>query len=275
FQGTPQELISAVQRGYLYQGQWNGRRQIYRGSATWGIPAARFITFLQNHDQVANSLNGRRIQSYTSPGRLRALTTLMLLAPQTPLLFMGQEFCSSQPFLYFADHHEELSKVIRQGRAESLHQFQTARSPEMNLFFADPGSIETFEKCKLDWQQYETNHEVVDMHRDLLRLRKSDPVFSRQDATTIHGAVLAAEAFALRYHGPDGDDRLLIVNLGRDLYWNNLAEPLLAPRQGTDWSLLFSTGNPRYGGPGIGILDTQRWHVPGHAALVLQPVGVT
>ncbi len=134
YQGTPQEIISAVKWGYLFQGQWNNRQKKYRGTPCWGIPAHSFIVFLQNHDQVANSLNGRRMQTYTSPGRYRALTTLLFLAPGTPLLFHGQEFSASAPFLYFADHEEWLSKMIREGRAASLHQFRCLRRRRWNSF---------------------------------------------------------------------------------------------------------------------------------------------
>jgi len=271
YRGTPQELISAIKWGYLYQGQWNERQQKFRGQPTWGIPAHNFIVFLQNHDQVANSLNGRRIHDYTSPGRYRALTTLLLLAPGTPLLFMGQEFASSKPFLYFADHEEELAKLIREGRVASFHQFRCLRSPEMNLFFADPGAAETLAACKLDWTERESNAEAYQLHRDLIRLRQEDPVFSAQEAANIHGTVLAPEAFALRYAGLHSDDRLVMINLGRDLFWTTSAYPLLAPPYGADWKLMFSTGDPKYGGPGVAAVDMREWHVPGHAALVLRP----
>jgi maltooligosyltrehalose trehalohydrolase len=227
--------------------------------------------FLQNHDQVANSLNGRRMQFYTSPGRYRAMTTMLLLAPATPLLFMGQEFASSKPFLYFANHEQELARLIREGRVASFHQFRCLRSPEMKLFFSDPGVVETFEACKLDWSEKQSNSEAYELHRDLIRLRRTDPVFSAQDAANIHGAVIAAEALALRYVGPHANDRLVIVNLGRDLFWSSSAYPLLAPPFGADWKLLFSTGDPKYGGPGVAALDTREWHIPGHAALVLRP----
>ncbi|MEX2141499.1 MAG: malto-oligosyltrehalose trehalohydrolase [Pirellulales bacterium] len=271
YQGTPQEMISAIKWGYLYQGQWNARQKKFRGQPTWGIPAHSFVVFLQNHDQVANSLNGRGMQHYTSPGRYRAMTTLLLLAPGTPLLFMGQEFASSKPFLYFADHEEDLAKLIREGRVASFHQFRCLRSPEMKLFFADPGAIETFEACKLDWSERETNAQAYRLHRDLIRLRQEDPVFSAQEAANIHGMVLAPEAFALRYAGLHSDDRLVIVNLGRDLFWTTSAYPLLAPPYGADWKLMFSTGDPKYGGPGVAAVDMREWHLPGHAALVLRP----
>ena len=94
------------------------------------VPNA-FIAFLENHDQVANSAFGRRLHQTTSPARLRALTALTLLGPETPLLFQGQEFAASAPFLYFADHKEELREPINAGPAEFLSQFQSVDDPEV------------------------------------------------------------------------------------------------------------------------------------------------
>jgi maltooligosyltrehalose trehalohydrolase len=211
------------------------------------------------------------MQFYTSPGRFRAMTVVLMLAPGTPLLFMGQEFASSKPFLYFADHEEGLAHLIREGRLASLHQFRCLRAPEMKLFFADPCIAETFAACKLDWNERESQSEAFVFHRDLIRLRKSDPVFSAQQAANIHGTMLSAEAFALRYVGLHGEDRLVVVNLGRDLVWTSSAYPLLAPPQETQWKLLLSTSDPKYGGAGVAEIDDHEWHMPGHAALVLRP----
>jgi maltooligosyltrehalose trehalohydrolase len=269
YAGTPQELISAVQRGYLYQGQWHARQQRFRGSPTWGQAAARFVTFLQNHDQVANSAHGLRLHATTSPGRYRALTTLLLLSPGTPLLFQGQEFASSAPFLYFADHEVDLAKLVREGRWEFLRNFNRVASLNQPLPDTDPESPRTFERCKLDWSEWETHARTRDLHRDLLRLRREDPVFAAQDADAIFGAVVGQEAFVLRYLGGASGDRLLLVNLGRD--WDLLpaSEPLLAPPLGMQWSLLFSSEEPRYGGVGTPIPDGKNWRFPGHAAIVL------
>ena len=129
--GTPQEFISSVKYGYLFQGQRYKWQKGRRGSAALDIHPAAMVTFLQNHDQVANSAYGKRCDALTSPGKLRALTALMLLAPGTPMLFQGQEFAASSPFLYFADHVPELAAQIRQGRAEFLAQFPSLATPEM------------------------------------------------------------------------------------------------------------------------------------------------
>src|SRR5205085_6848664 len=104
--GKPQEFISAAKWGYLYQGQryrWQGHRR--RGTPAFGLEPARFVTFTQNHDQIANSGRGQRCRELTSPGRFKAVTALLLLGPGTPMLFMGQEFAASSPVFYFADHH--------------------------------------------------------------------------------------------------------------------------------------------------------------------------
>ena len=182
YQGTPQELISAVKWGYLYQGQWNARQQVRRGGPSFGLDAEQFVIFLQNHDQIGNSAQGRRGQQLTSPGRYRAMTALMLLAPGTPLLFQGQEFAASAPFLFFADHHVDLGKLVREGRQEALRQFRSLSGPDVEEFFADPGDPQTFERSKLDWSERDRHTESLAMHRDLLRLRRDDPVFSAQRA---------------------------------------------------------------------------------------------
>jgi maltooligosyltrehalose trehalohydrolase len=111
------------------------------------------------------------------------------------------------------------------------------------------------------------------LHRDLLRLRREEPVFRAQNCGGMDGAVLATEALVLRFFGTHHDDRLLVVNLGRDLHLNPAPEPLLAPPAGRGWVTLWSSEDPRYGGSGTPSLeDEQNWHLPGRVAVVLRPV---
>src|SRR4029453_3091592 len=112
-----------------------------------------FIAYLENHDQVANSATGQRLWQQTSPGRWRAMTGLLLLGPWTPLLFQGQEWNSSAPFLFFADHDPELRQQVRKGRTEFLSQFPRCATPEMRDRMADPGAPETAAACVLDWSE--------------------------------------------------------------------------------------------------------------------------
>jgi maltooligosyltrehalose trehalohydrolase len=274
--GKPQEFISAVKYGFLYQGQWYRWQLQRRGTADLRLPPTSFITFIQNHDQIANSGRGERCHLLTSPGRYRAMTALLLLAPGTPMIFQGQEFAASAPFFYFADFTGELKRLVREGRNQSLGQFRSLATEESQATLSDPGDPQTFHAAKLDFSERRRHAKIYQMHRDLLRLRRGDPAFSGQRRGQVDGATLGHEAFALRFFGeecgPDGD-RLLLVNLGIDLHLNPAPEPLLAPPNERQWEVLWSSEDPRYGGIGTPPLETvANWLIPGHAAVVLQPV---
>src|SRR5262249_29392703 len=263
--GEPQELISAAKYGYLFQGQHYDWQRKARGTPAWDIAPPAFVTFLQNHDQVANSARGLRGHQLTSPGRWRALTALFLLMPGTPMLFQGQEFSASSPFLYFAGFEGEPAGAVRRGRAEFLTQFPSVVDYERRGEIADPGDRATFERCRLDFDERERHAEAYALHIDLLRLRREDRAFTLQRAGGIDGAVLAPAARALRFSTPaHGDDRVLIVTLGQEITRGSFAEPLLAPPPHADWALRWSSENPAYGGGGTP--DTwpdSCWMIPG------------
>jgi maltooligosyltrehalose trehalohydrolase len=268
--GSAREFVSAVKYGFLYQGQryaWQKRR---RGTPSFGVAPPALVTFLQNHDQVANSGDGQRLNGLTSPGRLRALTALTLLAPGTPMLFQGQEFAASSPFQFFADHHPKLAEQVRKGRGEFLAQFPSLQSPEVRATFPNPGDPDTFRRCKLDFSERKKHAQTYAMHKDLLRLRREDPVFRSQRPGGVDGAVFSESAFVIRFFGAAGEDRLLLVNLGNDLQLTVVSEPLLAPLEGRTWRLLWSTESPRYATGSTPAVETDAgWHLPGESAVVL------
>jgi maltooligosyltrehalose trehalohydrolase len=271
--GTPQELISAAKRGYLFQGQRYAWQLAGRGSRTDGVPARAFVTYLENHDQIANTGDGSRVRFHTSPGRYRALTALMLLIPGTPMLFQGQDFGATAPFLYFADHKPELAKAVQTGRSEFVKQFPSLTSDPAQERVAAPHDPKTFERCKLNWDERDAHDSFVRLHRDLLAMRRSDAAFRAQDATMLDGAVLGSEVFVLRFTtaAPE-DERLLFVNLGVDVDAGSFAEPLVAAPDGYTWTLRWSTAEPEYGGYGTPpILTDNGWRIPAHAAVVMRP----
>jgi maltooligosyltrehalose trehalohydrolase len=273
YHGTPQELISAAKRGYLFQGQRYAWQRQPRGTRTDGIPGAAFVTYLENHDQIANSGDGSRVRFQTSPGRYRAMTALMLLMPGTPMFFQGQEFGASAPFMYFADHNPELAKAVQKGRAEFIRQFPSLASASARQRVPVPHDPQTFERCKLNWQERNANEPWVRLHRDLLTLRRTDVVFRAQDATALDGAVLGPELFVIRYTSSSPEDeRLLIVNFGPDMDAPTFAEPLVAAPDGHTWEIRWSSAEPEYGGYGTPAVVTEAgWRVPAHVAVVLQP----
>jgi maltooligosyltrehalose trehalohydrolase len=203
----------------------------------------------------------------------KAVTALTLLAPGTPMLFQGQEFGASSPFLFFADHKPELAKLIKAGRMKFLAQWRSLALPEMQKRFDDPHLPETFEKCKLDHAEVDRHAETYTLHRDLLRLRREDPILSAQGAYGIDGAVFSSQCLLVRFFSPEyRQDRLLLVNLGIEMALDPAPEPLLAPPASMEWVKVWSSEDPQYGGCGTPLLDTERnWRIPGQAAILLRP----
>jgi maltooligosyltrehalose trehalohydrolase len=259
YRGAPQEFVSMVQWGFLYQGQYYSWQEDRRGTPSFDVPPEGLVCFLQNHDQLSNSARGERLQFLTSAGRYRALTALLLLGPNTPMLFQGQEFGASSPFLFFADHKPELAEKVAKGRRDSLEQFPSLRKLEGR--FAPPEAVDTFERCKLDHTEREKHPEIVAFHRDLLRLRK-------EMSGSLRGAVIGPQAFVLRH-----ERRLLVVNLGQELRLDSVSEPLMAPPLDERWKVKWSTDATEYGGPGLMQVETKgTWVVPPEAAVVLEPM---
>jgi maltooligosyltrehalose trehalohydrolase len=174
--------------------------------------------------------------------------------------------------LFFADHEPELAKLVSAGRRKFLEQFPSAACAGSATVFSDPESSETFSRCQLDLSERQKNAGIYEMHRDLIQLRRNDPVFSQVKPGGIDGAVLGAQALVLRFFGEEENDRLLIVNFGINLHLRSLPEPLLAPVERRKWELKWSSEDPRYGGSGTPCVEMEEgWWIPGQTAMVLEP----
>ena len=275
YSGNPQEFISAAKYGFLYQGQALSWRQILRGTPTPSVPAEDFVCFIENHDQIANTGLGERPRFQTSRGCYRAMTALLLLGPWTPLLFQGQEFGASSPFLYFADVGDgSVRDATRRGRAQLLAPFLTLTEEETMRRLAAPDDPEAFARCKLDLSERDKNGELYDLHIDLLKLRTEDSRFRQQRSVGIDGAVLGPASFVLRYFSKENDDRLLLVNLGECQVLDPVSEPLLAPSARHRWETLWSSDSRRYGGAdAIASATPGQWILPAESTVALRPIG--
>ncbi|MBA3461584.1 MAG: malto-oligosyltrehalose trehalohydrolase [Deltaproteobacteria bacterium] len=273
YRGTPQELLSAIKRGFLYQGQLYPWQRNPRGTPTRGTQRAQFVHFIENHDQVANIGFGERLRDVSPPGTLRALTALLLLSPELPMLFQGQETGSRRPWRFFVDHCEDLRDPIRKGRADFVKQFKRMATAEAQAGLGDPCAEQTYRGCILDPAERDLDAPWVRLHKDLLELRRNDPAFTDQRFEALDGAVLSDHVFVLRYFQDDpSDDRLLLVNLGSTFSQAIVAEPLIAPPADHGWRILWSSEDPRYGGHGTPPPFTRdRLGIPGRAAVLLAP----
>ncbi len=271
--GRPQEFISAAKYGYLYQGQYYAWQNQPRGTTSLRIPPKAFITFLENHDQVANFGHSLHLRLVSSPARYRAMTALWLLAPGTPMFFLGQEYGAQTPFYYFAGHTGELARAVSEGRGRFMLQFANQDTPEMRCYFKDPQDPDTFAQSRLDPGEQERHPKIVRLHTDLLALRRNDPVLSARASVTVDGAVLGDSCFVLRYLTLTHDDRLLVVNLGIGVDLPHLPEPLVAPPAGHQWKVTWSSELPIYGGCGSSAPGRfGAWHVPGESTQLLIPI---
>jgi maltooligosyltrehalose trehalohydrolase len=186
------------------------------------------------------------------------------------MLFQGQEYGATTPFLYFSDHEKDLAARVKEGRAEFLSQFPSIGHAHSEFLMGEPNKRTTFRQCKLDHHERGANTHWLALHKDLLRLRRQDPVFSAQRTDWMHGAVLSSEAFVLRFFGGAFGDRLILINMGRTLHLRPAPEPLLAPPAGAQWEVMWSSEDSQYGGSGSPPMrKSGTWNIPGHAAVVM------
>ncbi|MDQ3069235.1 MAG: malto-oligosyltrehalose trehalohydrolase [Acidobacteriota bacterium] len=269
YTGHARELLACARHGFLFQGQRYAWQKDARGEPALAVPAARFVAYLENHDQVANlAPQGSRLHQRAQPGQLRAMTALLLLGPWTPMLFQGQEFSSSKPFTFFADHEADLSEAVARGRREFLTQFRSSLDPEVEGILPAPHDRSMFEACVLSAEERRTHAGAVALHTDLLRLRATDPVLTASDRR-MDGAAIDDQRLVLRFFSETQGERLLVLNLGTTLDLAPVSEPLVAPPARAGWRTLWHSERPLYGGTGMPPIEPDRWEIPGFSAVLL------
>jgi maltooligosyltrehalose trehalohydrolase len=271
YRGTSREWLAAAQHGFLFQGQYYPWQHKPRGAPALDRPRHQFISFLENHDQVANAAIGRRLIDISSLPAWRAMAALLLLGPWTPLLFQGQEWGSRRPFGYFSDHAPELQRLVLEGRATFLSQF-TRLSGAFDSATTDAIGRVLFERCRLDHDFEPSADPTWRLFRDLTTLRRSDGALGQKYAR-LAGATLDDRVLALRFIGRVAhEDRLLIVNLGPDLDFACAPEPIVAPPALFAWTVSFCTEDPAYGGVGIARNDPpMKLVATGQSSTVFRP----
>jgi malto-oligosyltrehalose trehalohydrolase len=216
-------LGRCLAEGFAYQGEIsNFHGGIARGEPSSDLPITAFLSFLQNHDQVGNRAFGERLHLLTSAAAQKAAIAVLLLAPSPPMLFMGEEFASSSPFLYFCDHKKELAEAVTIGRRSEFARFRQFATPESQAKIPDPSDLKTFQKSKLDWENVEKpdSKERLDLYRRLLAIRKSRIVPLLSEFRDASFEVLRESGLMVDWILAHGARLHLAANLGKDSLMN-------------------------------------------------------
>jgi maltooligosyltrehalose trehalohydrolase len=176
--GEVEQLAKSLREGFVYSGQYSSYRKRRHGSSSKHLPPPKFVVFSQNHDQVGNRAKGDRLSTLLPFEALKLAAAIVLLSPNIPLLFMGEEYGEKAPFQYFVSHSDqELIEAVRRGRKEEFSAFQ------WEGVLPDPQDEMTFLRSRidLDLRHHEKHHKLLEFHRTLIRLRKENPCFSSGD----------------------------------------------------------------------------------------------
>lgn len=226
YQPEPSELARCIERGWLYEGQpWplgipGAARP--RGQPADPLASSSLVYCLQNHDQIGNRAAGERLHVTAGPELFLAASMLLLFLPATPLLFQGQEWMTSAPFLYFADHTGELGRQITEGRRREFGAFETFAQP-----VPDPQADTTFARSVLDWNERESGLHArsLRLYRQLLHLRRNHPVLGSRDRQGLQSGAEGPLLWVTRRW--EAGQRLLLLNFGPDAI--DMAEVLGVP----------------------------------------------
>ncbi|WP_295036991.1 malto-oligosyltrehalose trehalohydrolase [Salinicola sp.] len=209
-ENATEKLSTAMAEGFIYQGQ-STRKGEARGEPSGHLPPTTFIDFLQNHDQVGNRALGDRLPLLTQPEALDAATLLLLLSPAIPLLFMGEEWGSTRPFLFFTDHRDALADAVREGRRREFAEFSAFEDPAQRERIPDPNARETFEASCLDDAEADApeHRRCRERYRQWLALRHRHVVPRLGSCHAIETRTLGDKAVQGRWRL--GDDRTLTI----------------------------------------------------------------
>jgi maltooligosyltrehalose trehalohydrolase len=215
-----EKLARCLHEGFAYQGEVSVNLGHPRGTASGALPPTAFVNFVQNHDHVGNRAFGERLLALADPEAVRAALALVLLCPQIPMLFMGEESGSRSPFLFFTDHHDELADAVREGRRAEFRRFAAFADPASRARIPDPNAEASFTAsiprpaAEGDWPGFVCG---------LLAARATHIVPHLPGTTSLAAAALGPAAVHAAWRLGNGDTLVLACNLG------NTALPLILP----------------------------------------------
>ncbi len=247
FSGTAEELAETLTHGWYYRGQVSGSHGKARGTPSDHLPPSAFCYCISNHDQVGNRALGERLSASCSREAYRAASALLCLVPYTPLIFQGQEWAASTPFLYFTDHNEELGRLVTAGRRKEFAGFAAFADPASISRIPDPQAQSTFNASKLRWDEMSQgiHAQTRALYKAALRLRREEPALRRRARGDWQAVALGGGTVTLVYTEPDAGEMCMVVcNL------TNGGNASMGVDEGPKFQLIFSSNEPAFGGDG-------------------------
>ncbi len=244
--GKVEHLARAFTDGFVYSGEYSAYRRRRHGSDSRGVPARRFVVCAQNHDQVGNRMQGERLSRLVSFDGLKLAAGAVLLSPFVPLLFMGEEYGETAPFLYFVHHSDPaLVEAVRQGRRQEFSRFQWRGE------VPDPQDEETFLRSRLnDALRGEGEHRKLrEFYQELMRLRKQLPSLARLSKKDLEVEGFEAEG-ALYVRRWSGSDQTFAA-----YNFHDAPAAIRLPVPSGSWRRTLDSADPRWGGSGSSIPD--------------------
>ena len=238
--GALADLAKSIREGFVFDWKYSSYRQRRYGSSSKNRPGEQFVGFIQNHDQVANTSRGKRLSALVSLEQQKLAAVLTLCSPFLPLLFMGEEYGETAPFLFFTSFEDpHLVNAVREGRKRELGAHYSEGD------FADPQAESTFDRCKLDWSKPKRppHAGILRLHRDLISLRKQHPSLGncRKDLTEIQSDE-ESKVLVMRRTDPSGSAALIVCNFSVG------AQTIPVSPSPVNLQLALWTGDPAYGG---------------------------
>lgn len=206
------KLARVLSEGWVYQGEHSAYLNTPRGEPSADLPPYAHVLFLQNHDQIGNRAFGERLTVLAAPEALEAAIALLLLSPQIPMIFMGEETGSRTPFLFFTDHHDELADAVREGRRQEFAGFAEFADPDKRERIPDPNAASTFQSSIP--QPGEAGRTAL--YQRLIALRKAEIIPRLAGTTAIGAEAIGPKAVRAAWRLGDGSRLTIIVNLGLD-----------------------------------------------------------
>jgi maltooligosyltrehalose trehalohydrolase len=251
YNGSLDEIIDTLRHGWHYRGQFSRHRGGKRGTECRHIAPRKFVHCISNHDQAGNRAMGERINHTISREAYLATSALLCLTPYTPMLFMGQEWAASTPFIFFTDHNAELGKLITEGRREEFKDFASFGSEAAREKIPDPQSAKSFADSKLIWEEVDEGRKglTLALYKECLALRRADAAFRPDTRETWYAETLASGVGALRLKGKTQDWLMLFDMLGG--HGGGIADEWICRPRGNAWIHVLSTAERRFGGDGV------------------------